>query len=350
MKILYAIQGTGNGHLSRAMDIVPVLQKKGELDILISGIQADLTLPFSVKYRYKGLSFIFGKKGGVDLAETYFQNNSRRIIKEIRNLPVENYDLVINDFEPVSAWAAKLKGVPCVALSHQCAVLSDNAPQPKQKDRFGRFILKNYAPASVSYGFHFSGFAENIYTPVIRKQVRELEITDKGHYTVYLPSYEDRKLIKTFLKFWETEWQVFSKHNKKAYTIDNVDIKPIDNEAFIKSMASSRGVLCGAGFETPAEALYLNKKLMVIPMKNQYEQHCNAAALEAIGVPVLKNLKKKHTPLLDSWIQSGKVINVNYPDKTEFIIDGILENYASQKEPAIQALKNKNEFLPGLEF
>ena len=28
MKILYAIQGTGNGHISRARDIIPVLQKK----------------------------------------------------------------------------------------------------------------------------------------------------------------------------------------------------------------------------------------------------------------------------------------------------------------------------------
>ena len=49
MKILYAIQGTGNGHLSRARDIIPVLQQKGELDILVSGIQADVDLPYPVK-------------------------------------------------------------------------------------------------------------------------------------------------------------------------------------------------------------------------------------------------------------------------------------------------------------
>ena len=62
MKILYAIQGTGNGHISRARDIIPLLQKKGDLDILISGIQADVELPYEVKYKLKGLSFIFGKK------------------------------------------------------------------------------------------------------------------------------------------------------------------------------------------------------------------------------------------------------------------------------------------------
>ena len=62
MKILYAVQGTGNGHITRALEIIPFLQKKGDLDILISGIQSDIELPFEVKYRFKGLSFIFGKK------------------------------------------------------------------------------------------------------------------------------------------------------------------------------------------------------------------------------------------------------------------------------------------------
>jgi len=36
MKVLYAIQGTGNGHLSRAEDIVPYLQKRCDVDILVS--------------------------------------------------------------------------------------------------------------------------------------------------------------------------------------------------------------------------------------------------------------------------------------------------------------------------
>lgn len=328
MKILYAIQGTGNGHLSRARDIIPLLQKKGELDLLISGTQADISLPYPVKYKYKGLSFIFGKKGGVDLVATYLKNNAHRIIKGIRSLPIEEYDLIINDFEPISAWAACFKRKPCIAVSHQSSVLSKNAPVPKQKDRLGRFILKYYAPATAKYGFHFSKFDEHTYTPVIRKEIRELKVSDRGHYTVYLPSYEDKKLVKTFRKFKDIHWQVFSKHNKKAFTTENISIKPIDNKAFIESMASCRGIICGAGFETPAEALFLNKKLMAIPMKNQYEQYCNAAALEAMGVPILKNLKKKQFPVIENWLQNGRAISVNFPDITEDIIDLIIEKHA----------------------
>ena len=68
---------------------------------------------------------------------------------------------------------------------------------------------------------------------------------------------------------------------------------------------------------TPAEALYLNKKLMVIPMKNQYEQHCNAAALKTLGIPVLKNFKKKRLPEIEAWVQRGRPLEITIPTSLE---------------------------------
>ena len=88
MKILYAIQGTGNGHVTRAREIVPLLRKNHDTDILISGIQADVELPFEIQYRFHGLSFIFGKKGNVDIAETYKKSGLKQLMKDIRSLPV----------------------------------------------------------------------------------------------------------------------------------------------------------------------------------------------------------------------------------------------------------------------
>lgn len=328
MRILYAIQGTGNGHLSRARDIIPVLQQNHEVDLLISGSQADVELPYPVKYRFKGLGFIFGANGGINIRETYKKNKIKVLFSEINSLPVELYDLVINDFEPVSAWACKLKKVKCISLSHQAAVLNKNFAQPTNVDIIGRAILKNYAPATAKYGFHFKAFADTIYTPVIRKQVREKVTENRGHYTVYLPAYDDQRILNVLKKCSNTRWQVFSKHSKKEYREKNITFQPINNEAFIESIATSEGVLCGAGFETPAEALFMDKKLMVIPMKGQYEQQCNAAALKEMGVPVLKSLKLKHLEKIKSWIEEAKTIEVDYPDNTEEIINRILLAHA----------------------
>jgi uncharacterized protein (TIGR00661 family) len=338
MKILYAIQGTGNGHLSRARDIIPILQQKGDLDILVSGIQADVELPYPVKYKFKGLSFIFGKKGGIDLLATYRKSNIKKLYSEIKSLPIEDYDLVINDFEPVSAWACKIKHKTCIGLSHQAAVINKKSPKPEKKDPVGKAILHNYAPVTEAYGFHFGAYDKNISTPVIRSQVRNAIPENKGHYTVYLPAYEDKRIIKVLSQIKNIQWEVFSKHTKKEYSEKNIHIRPINNDAFIDSMITCAGMLCGGGFETPAEVLYLKKKLMVIPMKGQYEQQCNAAALQTMGVPVIKSLKEKHLEKIKTWTASKLIISVNYPNITEKIVNEIVKKYATGKIPAPIAL------------
>ncbi|MFM7388480.1 MAG: glycosyltransferase family protein, partial [Bacteroidota bacterium] len=121
MKILYAVQGTGNGHLSRAIAVVPELMEHGTVDVLISGTQSQIEFPFPVKYRFKGLSFVSSRAGGVHILKTLLTLKPFRFWKEINLVPVEDYDLVITDFEPVSAWACKRKGIPCVEMSHQAA-------------------------------------------------------------------------------------------------------------------------------------------------------------------------------------------------------------------------------------
>jgi uncharacterized protein (TIGR00661 family) len=330
MKILYAIQGTGNGHVCRAHDIVPMLARKAEVDVLISGIQSDIQLPFPVKYRFNGLSFIFGKKGGVDLLATYKKSRLRELLKEVSELPVHDYNLVISDFEPVSSWACAIKNKPCVSLSHQAAVMNKSAPKPKNIDPLGKAIMKVYAPATVHYGFHFNAYSDNIFTPVIRQEVRNAEIANYGHYTVYLPAYSDKRILRVLSQFTDTKWHVFSKHFTQAVECDNIVLTPVNNNDFIRSMATSAGVLCGAGFETPAEALFLRKKLLVIPMKNQYEQHCNAAALRQMGVPVIKSLKQKHIHTIDEWIRNEQSVAVDYKDQTEQILERILAVHASE--------------------
>lgn len=339
MKILYAIQGTGNGHLSRARDIIPRLQKKGNVDILISGCQADVQLPYEVRYRFHGLSFIFGKKGGIDYFETYKKASLKKLFHEIAELPINDYDLIINDFEPVSAWAAYLKNKACIGLSHQLAVINKNAPRPSKIDLIGKAILKFYAPATLKFGFHFLPYDKNTFTPVIRDEVRNLVATNKWHYTVYLPSYGDEEIIRILSCFPDIEWQVFSKHSSEEYSHNNISISPIQNEKFINSLASAEGVLCGAGFETPAEVLFLKKKLLVIPMKGQFEQQCNAAALKELGVPVIKNLKIKQVKKIQSWLGDDKTITLQFPDDTDAIIEKIFTEHSIEKHP--RSLRSK---------
>jgi uncharacterized protein (TIGR00661 family) len=348
MKILYAIQGTGNGHLSRAKDIIPALKKRAQVDIIVSGIHAEIELPFKIKHWYKGFGFIFGKKGSIDLPATFKANKTCRFYKEVMTCPVENYDLVINDFEPVSAWAARSKGIPCFSLSHQGALHSDKVPKPQHRDWLGLFILKFYAPANKSYSFHFKNYDDRIYTPVIRNEIRNQKVTTGDHYTVYLPAYDDKRIIDVLNKLDPVKFDVFSKHSKNSYIVGNVKINQINSEAFSQSMAASQGVFCGAGFETPAEALFMEKKLLVIPMKRQYEQHFNAEGLHEMGVPVLPKLSLKYIENIRNWIETDQKIKVNFPDQTQDIIDELIADY--KNIVSIESHKRKFNPFPKLEF
>ncbi len=332
MRILYAIQGTGNGHLSRARDIVPCLQQHGEVDILVSGIQADVALPWPVRYQFYGLSFIFGQQGGVAFGQTLRKLRPWRFLRDLGRLPVEDYDLIINDFEPLSAWACRLKGKKCFAMSHQAAFLSQATPRPPAwRDRFAEFLFRWYAPCTDYVGFHFAAYDRHITTPVIRREVRALQPTRDGSILVYLPAYADATLLAHFEQLPERRWVLFSKHAARAYRHQNVEVMPIQNEAFLKQLECCEAVLTGGGFEAPAEALFLGKKLMVIPMKAQYEQHANAYAAAAFGAVVAEQIGPAFTDKLRAWLGSDTPPAVLFPDETQKVVDTAVSRWAMLK-------------------
>jgi uncharacterized protein (TIGR00661 family) len=327
MKILYAIQGTGNGHISRAREIVPLLQQYGDLDLLISGTQADVNLTQDVKYKLHGFSFVFGKKGGVDHFKTWRDMNLLRFRADMKILPLKDYNLIINDFEPVTAWACRSLGIQSLSLSHQASFKSEKVPRPKTID-WGKLILRHYAPTTYHVGFHFEKYDDFIHTPVIRSEIRNLKPTNHGHYTVYLPAIDDKDLVNILNQLPTVRWQVFSKHTKMNYSIGNVTVAPINNDAFNKSLASCEGLFTGGGFEGPAEALFLGKKLLVAPMKFQYEQQCNAYALKQLGLPVIWGSNKNWLPILRSFVNNPQEHQFIFPDETAEIVKHVVKTYS----------------------
>ena len=327
MKILYAIQGTGNGHLSRAREIVPLLQQYGEVDLLVSGTEAEVSLSQPLKYKFHGFSFVFGTSGGVDNWATLKLMNLPLLWHDIRSLPLKQYNIIINDFEPVSAWACRLQKIPSVSLSHQCSFVSPNTPRPATRS-VAELLLKYYSPTSNYIGFHFQRYDHFIHTPVIRAEIRNLKTDNQKHYTVYLPAYDDKLLIALLNQTKTVNWQVFSKRQKKAYEHGNVNIYPVHNEDFNNSLASCEGLLTGGGFEGPAEALFLQKKVLMVPMKGQYEQQCNALSASRLGVPVITEIDKKSIPRINEWLGSNEKISVDFPDETAAIVERMIKAYA----------------------
>lgn len=314
MKILYALQGTGNGHSSRANVLVPLLRERAEVDLLISGTHCELGLSYPPKYKLYGAGFIFGKKGGIDLWKTWKELKFSRFLKEVKSIPIEEYDIIINDFEPITALACRWKKIPIISMGHQSSFQYSGVPM-KRGNYFSRWILKNYAKAQTNIGFHFEKYHENIYYPIIRQEIRKGKTSKMSHVCVYLPAYGDKFLLELFHQFPHQEFWVFSKHTDRDYKNANVHIKKIDTETYVETLLSCKGVIMGGGFEGPAEAIYLGKKLLVIPMVNQYEQLCNALALEKMGVQVVWKPSLLQANI-SMWLRFGKEVKKSFPDES----------------------------------
>lgn len=342
MKILYAVQGTGNGHITRAMSIIPVLKKYATVDVLISGFSYSLDLPFEVKYQFKGMSFCFGKKGGIDYWETYKKNKMRRFMKEIKQLDLKEYDFVISDFEPISCWAAIKQKKLCIGLSNQASIFTANVPLPKSFDMPGKLVLKYYAPTSLNFGIHFQQYNPQIFTPIISEDVRKLHTSNEGFYLVYLPAYDIDKIKSVFKKFENERFVIFS-NVKGKFEKKNMVIYPLDRANFIQQLSKCYGVITAAGFSTTSEALYLKKKLLVIPQKSQFEQKCNALALKKMGVTIIKKLKNKFIPEMEHWMNTAETVNVNYEDNVELIVQNIIKAGISER-------KSKSKYVAPLDY
>jgi len=333
MKILFGIQGTGNGHVSRSKEIVKELLKSVDVDVLVSGTQHEVDIDIEIKFRYPGLGYTFGKRGGIDYWDSFRTFSPFKLISDIYALPVHQYDLVITDFEPVTAWASRVKGVPCVSISHQAAFLSPKTPRPAAKNRFQEQVLRWFAPGSSPIGLHFEEYDNFIETPIIREEIRSADVKNSGHYTVYLPSY-DEKFLCGILKNIDVPWEVFSKHHKgEAFRDQNVQVFPVDNKEFVRSFSSCEGIITNGGFETPSEAIYLGKKLLVIPMKGQYEQQCNAEALRRLGMTVVYSIGPDFGKVVSDWIESPFIYRADYGNNLPKLVELILENASQAGSP-----------------
>ena len=331
-KIFYAVQATGNGHVSRAQQLYPYLQKIGEVDFFISGNNANLDFKLPIKYRSQGCSLHYSKCGGLNYMDVVRNIKPYMMYRDAKSLPLERYDVIINDFDFVTSLACKLKKLPSVQLGHQASFQSNATPRPDKKSVVGETILKHYAHATNHIGFHFQKYDSFILPPVIKEEFINVNVTDLNHVTVYLPSFQQHCLLEAFNKLPHIHFHWFLDGIESIRTEKNITYYPINQDLFNKSLLSCHGLITGGGFETPSEALYLGKKLISIPIKNHYEQQCNAAAIKQMGVKVLQDVGDDFSEIIEKWFYDNNAnpqIQANNINQT---LELLFDTYPSEKK------------------
>lgn len=321
MKVFYGVQGTGNGHISRARAMNQHFCAAGiEVDYLFSGRERhdyfDMD-EFGSWQNRKGLSFV-SDHGKIKTLATARQNNLVQLFSDIKQLDLSGYDQVICDFEPITAWAAKRQKVPCISLGHQYAFQHQI---PIEGDSWlSRTIIKHFAPGTQQLGLHWHHFNQPILPPIVHLDETH-QCTAQDSVLVYLGFESPEEVIPLLQRFPQQQfiyYGEFSEHQQR----DNVRLEPLSVEGFKRDLHLCNGVVCNAGFELASEALQLGKKILVKPLHGQMEQLSNALALEQLELG--HRMDHLSHAALNHWLNSNNTSRYHYPDVAKAIVDWLI--------------------------
>ncbi|PPC89041.1 MAG: glycosyltransferase [Methylobacter sp.] len=320
MKIFYGVQGTGNGHITRARAMAKELQVAGiEVNFQFSGRPAHKYFDMEVFNGYQlrhGLTFNTNK-GHVNYLKTAIQAKPIRFFKEIKTLDLSRYDLVITDFEPVTAWAARMQGVPVLGIGHQYAFNFD-IPR-KGADPIAAQIMKYFAPAQRSVGLHWHHFGQPILPPIIETHAQPEQVV-KNKIVVYLPFEEPRQVIKLLTPFVDFQFHIYSAEPAVSQ-FSHITCHALSRDGFQQNLYDCEGIISNAGFELASESLQLGKKILAKPLHSQMEQISNALALQQLGYGhTMKNLDQA---VVDHWLHHDHAVQVTYPNVASIIVKWI---------------------------
>lgn len=322
MKILYGIQGTGNGHLSRARAMGKHFTRhNADVTYLFSGRKREDLFGMDAFGHFetrRGMTFS-SSAGKISYPKTLIANNPVRFMHEVLTLDLSAYDVVINDFEPVSAWAARLQDKQLICFGNQPA-FHHNIPVAGE-DLITRRVLKYFAPGRINIGLHWHHFNQPILPPIIHFDADETAVIDRK-VLVYLPFENQQHLIAALQAFTDFQFYIYS--SEHAMTDNgNMHLRPFSLDGFQYDLKSASAVMCNAGFELPSECLQLGKKLLVKPLHKQMEQASNVLALERLGLAT--TMQHVDSEIIERWLLATNTNKpMNYPDVAAALVAWIL--------------------------
>ena len=193
------------------------------------------------------------------------------------------------------------------------------------KMRFTRILFPYiYTPIKNVIPSHFSHFNQHILPPFLPKIItnHKLKANSKDNVLVYLAWEELEKMIALLNQIEEKHFIYYCDiQNQKV--VKNVTLKPFSENGFKNDLIENKYLITNAGFQLPAEALFVGKKILCKPQKGQPEQEHNAKILNDLGYATIS--KTIDINSINNWLHSSKKIKIDFPNPLKLIID-IIEN------------------------
>ena len=352
MKFLFIVQGEGRGHMTQAISFSQLIRSQGhEVCAVILGKSKRRAIPDFFKREINApIHWIpspnfetDGKNKKISLSKTLRKNFLKApiFINSLREIHLINQrhqpDVILNFYDLLGGLYAEFfrPKAEFWVIGHQYLINHSNYLFPKKR-KLDRLLYQfntrlSAWTANKILALSFEPLEAKgkitVVPPLLRRELKYLNPHPGDFYLAYMvnPGYAEDLIA--FAKsnpqikikaYWDKKGE-----NEIFHPRPNLSLQQVNDQKFLEDMAACKGLVCTAGFESICEAMYLGKKIMVIPVEGQYEQACNAIEIQErkIGIAASEfNFKllektgikdKEAVKKYQSWVESWSEIIEN---------------------------------------
>jgi uncharacterized protein (TIGR00661 family) len=346
-KIIYGLSGQGFGHSTRCKEIIRQLINNGHQVKIFTYGQSLFILEKEFKqqiFEIPGFVLSYRKNKLIYWKTIYenvkkFSHQTRYWKKVSAEFSDFNPDLVITDFEPLTALLAKTKKKPLISIDnqHQLTNTEIELPLKYKKDFLADQLVVKLLVWGAKYYLITSFFKTKInkkntfiFAPIIREEILNLKTEEKNYILVYQGA-DFSNILPTLKKIKHKFLIVGPDRQGKD---GNVTFVKYSFDEWLKLLAGAKAVIGTAGLSLISECIYLEKPYLALPIKNQVEQTINALYLEKnnLGMHAEKFTEAVFNEFVSNFAyyknnlkQADKCGNKQLSKKLEELITSLLE-------------------------
>jgi uncharacterized protein (TIGR00661 family) len=316
MKYLFFIQGEGRGHMTQALALKEKLENRGHAVVaVVVGSASRDELPTFFKEQIKSPLFtvdsprfiVDASKKGIKIFASARQAfwrfpNYLASIKKIKKIVTEfPPDIFVNFYEPLAGnyyrFSRDRRPMFCIGHQHFIAHPAFRFPPLHWLTKFSFRLYNRLTAPRRTIKIALSFTAENdcpeknlfVCPPLIRQAIKQTVPVTGNFLLVYLLNSGYSEEIISWAKanptssvraFWNNPGE------EKAIFGPNLVFYQLSGQQFIDNLSSCRAYVATAGFDSIAEAAYLQKPILMIPTINHFEQKSNAFDAERAGLAI----------------------------------------------------------------
>jgi uncharacterized protein (TIGR00661 family) len=343
-KAVFIVQGEGRGHLSQAVALKELFDEAGiRIECIFTGCRKGRSLPayYQASWGDRLLCFespwflLTPNRKGIYIGKTLLFNALRfpRYLAEVRRIRrhilATQPDMVFNFYDVVGALA--MRGLPAgirrFGVGHHFLLHLEDYPCPGGHPWHRRLlewhtrIVMRACDRILALSFReIRGSGKiQVVPPLVRKAFRQARHEPGERHLVYLLNEGYiTDLIRVARKQPAFRADVFSALPTDTPVPEGITLHAIDDMAFLERMKHCQRLVCTAGFDSVAEAASMGIPLVVVPVQNHFEQHCNGkdvvtsglgVCLKAMDEAAVLDPVKPPPPAFRGWVeQAGEII------------------------------------------